>query len=303
MTKVQTSILIVTASLLLSNPAATAQVANDEISTKIQLVKTTELLFDKSERFRELVKLVGRKGLSNLKLHADNSIAIQAAWSEALNSLSDKDKEHFYVPKDRVATSRFFGFLEGRAGISIPKWWTVKMSPSELDIKKRERWRRRSKKFGPDEFVYHQTGLHSIKGPTDTFLMRDKGAVVLKIGDDQARLPESISKLLDDRNDYQITGCFSPSTCYVAIHDSIGASHSIWSLSRDSEEVNWQKRVNGCLWSGGTTGFHESHVEVALQGDKLLVFGAAGTGFYAAGFESRSGEELFQFSTAMGCTN
>jgi hypothetical protein len=296
MTKVQTSILIVTASLLLSNSAATAQVATDEISTKIQLVKTTELLSDKTERFKELVKLVGKKGLSNLKLDADNSIAIQAAWSEALNSLSDKDKKHFYVPKDRVATSRFFGFLEGRAGISIPKWWTVKMSPSELDIKKRERWRRRSKKFGPDEFVYHQTGLHSIKGPTDTFLVRDKGAVVLKIGDDQARLP-------DDGNFYQITGCFSPTTCYVAVHDSIGASHSIWSLSRDSGEVNWQKRVYGCIWSGGTTGFHESHVEVALQGDKLLVFGAAGTGFYVAAFESESGEEMFQFSTAMGCPN
>lgn len=289
-------------SFLLASLASntSAQVSDHDAATKVERFLEADF-DDKRSAFEQIA---GKQSLAELKQHENPTVAIHAAWIEALKSRSGKDEKQLIVPTDRIATSRFFGFLEGRTRIDLPKWWTTRMSPSELEKKMIKRiLRRKTKKAHPMIFEYGRTGFKNIHAPTNAAMEMDDGSTAICIGEDEIVVPKSIEEVLGDGDYWRISGCFSETTFFLAVHNAFGTPHDLYAISRQSGEIVWKSVVYGCMWSGGTTGHHECHVELTIRNDRLVVFGAARTGFYAGAFSASEGEELFQFSTEINLDN
>jgi hypothetical protein len=89
----------------------------------------------------------------------------------------------------------------------------------------------------------------------------------------------------------------SRSRCYVAIHDDVGYTYRLVCIDRSSGSVRWEAKVWGC-WIGGASGEFESWVTVTEQDDRIIVFGAANTGFHVEGFRCDDGANLFRVSNS-----
>ena len=269
----------------------------EKIELLVSEVVSAKSPANSSDRYRALFELAGKERLSQLKFHENNSIAINSAWKEAMNSLPDDDTNSI-VPSDPIALNRFVGFAEGRLQIAVPKWWIATLIPDASIKHKKNRKNREPTK---DDLVYHNSGLNSVSSPVGTSLTHEGDQTKLKIGNESITLPLAISSGLDSYG-VGVSGCFTADHCFVCVHDIVGSPHSAWAISRKSGKIEWERRVCGC-WYWGTTGHHESRVSVAIQNGKLVIFGEAGTGFYLAGLSPESGKVLFEFSTGYGLRN
>jgi len=75
------------------------------------------------ESVHEFSKLLGKKSLADLEAlccHSNDTIAIHAAW-QRVRVMCRRDSSGAAV--DPRAIEYFLGFLSGRLGIRIPKWW------------------------------------------------------------------------------------------------------------------------------------------------------------------------------------
>jgi hypothetical protein len=242
------------------------------------------------ESYRALFAACGQSELSALRRSEDDSIAIQAAWREIALTIPEENGPQVYRP-DKDKLRWFLGFLEGRGRIDSPKWWA--------EIVADMRAHRRSNIFSREWAgnPYHEAGVKFVRAPHGTTIKKDGNDYLLTIGGDSVKLPDEILEKSDDGElSGNFSGYFTPKRCFVAVHNDVGYQHTVACIDRSTGELVWRAKACGCFW-GGATGIHESRVSVTLHEDRVVVFGAAHTGFYAHAFRAEDGKTIFRFSS------
>lgn len=287
---------LITVTLLLWNSAeltADDIDKSDAVKKKVEAVFRAESNWQASEQYRSLFKAAGASGLDSLKQGPHDGVAIQAAWEQVRLSLSKKESEVVLRP-DSEASSRFFGFLEGRGRVKVPEWWS--------DSVKDSRTTRRDyltpglvKELTKD---YHAAGLDNIAAPANTSVAKSEKGLQLSVSNETVIIPEDILKK-DDSGKFwcQVSALMTAKHCYVAVHDEVGGQYRLHCIDRSNSKRVWTSDVWGSWW-GAASGAHFMYVSVVEQDDRIAVFGAAWTGVHAEAFCAKDGKNLFRFSSS-----
>lgn len=242
--------------------------------------------------YRSLFKLVGNDGLPRLQVHVSDTIAIQAAWMQVELTVPPEEPGRVVRP-DREKLAWFLGFLEGRARVHPPKWWTEAILDARAN-------RRGNVYAGGLNIPAHRRAGDPVpeKGPPKATIERREGRLVVHLGKESAGLPgdfpEKVRKpeVFDD-----VRALFTPTRCYVAIHEDVGYAYRLGCVERSPSRVRWASDVWGSWW-GAATGMHRQWVEIVEQGGLVVVFGVASVGFHVEAFRADDGANLFRFSNS-----
>jgi hypothetical protein len=241
--------------------------------------------------YRRLFKKVGVKGIRDLQTHPQDGIAIQAAWEEVTLTVPEKEPAQPVRP-DRHKLDWFLGFLEGRARLKVPPWWSEMLCDSRAN--------RRDNIYPgkPKKCPYHKLGLWDARGPRDTSLKREGDKLVLRINKESVPIPENFLGKTDARKFWcNVSALIKPSRCYVAVHDDVGYPYKLACIDRTTGKVLWKSEVFGTWW-GGAEGIHEMWLAVTEQNERIVLFGSAATGMHVEAFRPKDGKNLFRFSTS-----
>jgi hypothetical protein len=240
--------------------------------------------------YQTFFKKVGAEGVRRLQMHGHDGIAIQAAWEEVMLSFPEKEPERA-VPLNRDKLTWFLGFLQGRARVQVPRWWADVLLGSHA-----------YHRYGifpgrPKEELYHWAGLDSTGAPHDTSLRREGDKIFLSIGKESVQLPDDLLEKNGEGRVYSnVSALMTPSRCYVAVHGDVGYPYRLVCVERSSAKVAWKSDVWATWWAGAENR-HDMWVAVTEQNKRIVVFGAADTGFHVEAFRPEDGANLFRFST------
>lgn len=241
--------------------------------------------------YRSLFAAAGPNGLSRLQSLPDDSIAIQAAWeSVALTVPLEMTNEPVRLDADRL--NWFVGFFEGRARVSLPKGWR------ELMLDARTNQRDNIFPGEPKSNPYHDAVAGRVKCPTDASVNTSSDAVVFRIAADRIMIPEKIMRRAEDGGVYfNVSGCFTPERCFLAVHNDFGAPHDVACIDRSSGKLLWKSTACGSCWHP-VWGSGKCWVWVVFtDDDRVFVFGAESCGFYVHAFNADDGKSLLHFSS------
>jgi hypothetical protein len=239
--------------------------------------------------YRTLFKKVGAKGIRELQTHPNDGISIQAAWETVALTVPEMQQKEKVRP-DRHKLDWFLGFLEGRARLKVPSWWSEVVLDS----------RAKGKIYpgDPKESPFHKLGLDDAYGPDDTSLNREDDKVVLRIGKQSVAIPENLLHKTSDGKIYcSVSALMNPSRCCVAVYGNVGTPYKLTCIDRTTGKILWKSDVFGTWW-GGSTGIHYMWVTVTEQNDRIVLFGAASTGIHVEAFREKDGKNLFRFSSS-----
>lgn len=228
--------------------------------------------------------------LARLQTHTSDTIAIQSAWMQVEMTVPPESRVTVRPDRDKLAW--FLGFLEGRARVRPPKWW------SEAILDARANRRGNIYAGGLNMWIDRKRGDPVEKDPEKATLESRDGRVDLRLGKESIRMPvEFIDKLQIQEGFGEARALFTPARCYVAFHGFAGYDYRVGCVERSPVKLRWVSGVWGCFW-GLTTGAHREWVEIVEKGDQVVVFGVAATGFYVEAFRADDGANLFRFSNS-----
>jgi len=230
-------------------------------------------------------KAVDTDGLRRLQMNPSDTIAVQSAWEDIERSIPANPKEMIHL--DRAKLARFLGFLEGRARVQAPQWWAEAL----LDA----RAHRRGNVIAG--------GLNMAEGwqkadavPGLATFDRENGQLVVRVGTTSVPVPKNLREKLDAGGPGDGVSAFiTSSRCYVAVFDDAGYPYRLACVDRASVKTRWVTDV-WASWLGAATGVHHQWVEITEQGNRVVVFGVASTGFHAEAFRMEDGVNTFRFS-------
>jgi hypothetical protein len=237
--------------------------------------------------YRSLFDSAGRAGIRRLVCHDHDSIAIQAAWEEVALTVAEGQLPTTARP-DQQKLNWFVGFLEARARVRAPEWWR------EAVLEACANSRRNIYVPGPKRDFYRRSELEWCRTPTDTTLCKADEEIVLRVGSDTIRLPKDILTHQGMHCD-GASALFTPSRCYLAVHDDWGYPYKLTCLDRSSAKTVWTADAWGSCWHVATGKSH-AWVSVVERGNRVFVFGAAG-GIHVEAFRSENGTNLFRFAS------
>jgi hypothetical protein len=239
--------------------------------------------------FEALFERVGRNGLHDLKWDHDTAIALQAAWRELEEQLSDGANS---LPA--LSLQRFLGLLEGRIRCKIPSWWEKALISGDVHRTPRLIY------YAPSGTFKYQKMALDLFAPEGTSLGKDGGSCTIKVASKRVSLPiEIVEKAVAQGRD-NLSISIGEDRAYVALHDSCGFRYLLVCLDVNGKagEVRWTSEVWG---SGrrvlGGRGHHD--VSLVEQDGHVIVFGQESHGMYIECFEVETGKNLFRFRTSM----
>ena len=240
--------------------------------------------------YAALFKKVGDAGLRKLKLHGDDSIALQAAWQEVELSTPLKASPGTEIV-DRKKLEDFLKFMESRCRCKSPAWWKEGMLHAVVN----KRYNISVPTPNPD--IYHD-GIDDLKCPLDTTLTRSGNKLMLSIGNESIELPDALFRKSDSGKiiDENISASFSKKRCFVAVHSDVSHPYKLTCLDQPSGKIIWQSEVWSSWW-GHATGRHRSFVTVIEHDNEIFVYGV-GVGFHVEAFRAEGGGNLFRFSNS-----
>ena len=244
-----------------------------------------------SEAYQALFKMVGPAGLSGLQTTRSDSIAIQAAWREV--TLSAPDYAAKDGPHNREKLDWFVGFLEGRARVKLPQWWSELLLGS--------RYNRQGRAYIPnrEEDLYHDTGFDHVRGPRDTTLKRDGDKLILTVGAESVELPSELLPAAHEDGVYcELSALITPEKSYVAVHGNVGYPCHLACLDRASGAVRWKTTVCGTIWGAFSGAPPKAYLSIIEHDDRVLVFGAGWFAVHVEAFQANDGVNLFRFATS-----
>ena len=238
---------------------------------------------------RALFKHVGRRGLTQLQTHTSDTIAVQAAWMQVELTVPVKEPAQAVRP-DREKLVWFLDFLERRAQVRAPKWWADAL----LDARANRRGNISSGR--PNPFELWQAGAPLPENwPAKATIDRREGKLVVQLGKESEYLPDGFyEKLRKQHLHDEVRALFTPTRCYVAIHEGFGYGYRLGCFDRAPLKMRWVSDVWGSWWYA-SSGVCDQLVEIMEQGDRVVVFGDA-VGFHVEAFQADDGANLFRFS-------
>jgi hypothetical protein len=120
----------------------------------------------------------------------------------------------------------------------------------------------------------------------------------LCVGKETANLPDDFVERKGERNNNYTSALILPTRCYVAHHNQFGFRYPLVCIDRSPLKERWKSVVWGSLFGGGATGAHRQVLEIVEEGDRVVVFGIAATGFHVEAFRVNDGTNIFRFSNS-----
>ena len=277
------------------------------IEEKIKAVLRADHASDIAERFSKLFEAVGVEGLAELKQSPHDSIALQAAWEEVIQTIPEEinDKHPTFCP-DVGKLNWFIGFLEGRTRIRVPKWWRSAVLDARANYRRNvyfpyQNWGQSAPKKSANRTTFTKTG--------DTFTL-NVGGDSLQLSNDivealakdsrfskiQEAL-EEIAKNGQSKSWQHFNAHFTPTHCYLAVYDEICTPYLLACIVRDNGKMMWTTKGIGSFWGGIGGGVGKARVTVDVQNNQVLFFGCSGIAeIYVEAFRAEDGKHLFRFS-------
>jgi hypothetical protein len=241
-----------------------------------------------ADHYRDLFKATTSEGLRRLQKNPSDTIAIQSAWQEV--ELTVPERANQVVRPDPEKLSRFIGFLERRAHVLAPKWW----SEALLDA----RANRRGNVYagGLNIVENRQKERNATTAPGQASVDRLEGHSVVRVGSESARIPEDLGEKLGSKAPGDgVCALITPSNCYIAVYDSWGYPYQLVCVNRSSAKTRWVAEVWASWWRFGNGRSHQ-WVEITEQGNRVVVFGVASMGFHVEAFRAEDGVNILRFS-------
>jgi hypothetical protein len=265
----------------------------EDVNTLVQQIATLKDPYRASKMYRRLFQKVGDEGIRLLQSHPQDGIAIQAAWEEVRLTVPEKEPETAVRP-DRHKLDWFLGFLEGRARLKTPKWW------SEVLLDCRANRRDNIYFLQPGQPLYDKIGPdeHFVYGPLDTRLKFERERAVLSVGKQSTTIPVDLLRKDDSgKVACDVSALTTASRCFLAIHEGVGYPYDLVCVERTTGKVLWKSKAFGTWWYAAS-GPHRFCVTVVEQHRRVIVFGSGVTGAHVEAFRSEDGANLFRFSTS-----
>lgn len=189
---------------------------------------------------------------------------------------------------------RFFGFLEGRTGLTIPDWWQGDGDfPGNAESITEE-------EIEPMEPL--PAGKWQFKLCDGESAETVAGGVRFADGEHSAVVKEDILESL--RKGYDLDNCKVSSgheKISIYFYDELGSPGPLLLVDATTGKLEWQTEVWGLgTYIGGTSGAWPVRVDLDNSDSKagrVVVWGKANFGAYLEAFDFKTGKSLFRFST------
>ncbi len=248
------------------------------------------------EKFFKSVAPQDTSWLSILKTDTNISIALQAAWHQKIvatpNWSKSSERGWFLTPND---AQRFFGFLEGRTGSTIPEWWQSESSFPDLRLLsdwEGEEFESLPKSCSPWEFRI-ESSITAEKVDDGIKLASDNSSIII---------PGKLLTQLDDKDGLdQCKIYFIEGRAFVAFFSDFGDPGPLICLDVKSNKVLWTSE----MWAlgkmeGGASGGWATRLELQSskhRSNEIVIWGAGNFGNYVEAFDVETGKADFRFST------
>lgn len=300
--------------ILVIGSVATMALAEDDaekerkkLQTLRQAVIEANSASDAGKAFRDYFH---QGGLSQLA-EPNTSIALQAAWhrrvvSNPLGPPKSRPNPAVYLKYNDA--QRFFGFLEGRTGLEIPRWW--QHGEQFPDLRRFGFYDR--KENDPDGFVKLPEALNippRWKFAVEKFVEAEVAGDDLRLIERKDRsvlLKQSLLKSLSDKYQLGILHCevrFLDNSVYLTFFDPFGQSHPVVRIDGKTNQVDWIAEV----WAFGmipdnyinvgSARVESLFVTTSDQREKMVVWGRGEFGNFVEQFDAATGKADFRFST------
>jgi hypothetical protein len=263
--------------------AADSAVSDQDVERLSQARTTAEL----SESCRSLFARATDSDVRRLVVHPKRCVGLLAGWERVRRTVPAQNRNVPSAPSQE-ALHRFLGVVEGRVCVPVPTFWeSVLLS---ADSQGRDNiyfsW--------PEQFNSATSANADERGNISSAPASgersDKKAVVKD---------EAHSSLLRDVASRIEKSCAlsSKDTVFRCRYLPCPGSYPIVAEDRRGGHVKWTADV----WAAGAstvyTGRHWHHVDLAVRGNELVVFGASGTALYIEVFDAVTGKNICRFST------
>jgi hypothetical protein len=252
-----------------------------------------------AKNYDRLFSHFGRDRLSALKSCSNDGIALQAAWQEVIDQITDLDrarlpKEELYPRLPADATDRFLRFLEDRLRAPTPQWWRESLaagrivSPSYISYP------------GPKQYPYQASEFGNVWATEGTRITQDGQTVRIATAQNALSLPASTFRKERGNCPYsQLSVCLGAERSYLVFHDNCPGGYGLLCLDTDTGSIDWRSDVWGQgSRTHGVSGQHSQYVSVRTADDRVIVYGA-GTSMFVEEFGSRTGKILGRFNTVL----
>jgi hypothetical protein len=250
------------------------------------------------QRYRALFDRCGAAGLPALRLSPRTGVALQAAYEEVLLTTDGGQK----VRASKPNLVWFLGFLEGRARVEAPQWWKHALAHSERTSEGHR---------GPyNGQPYYKALPGADRALPAVTLQRRGGRLLLLVGEQSASVPEGFFEATagslkhgEERKALANVGALiAGERCYTTRIDPFGLSSTLVCSDRESGKVRWKAKVwatrgrafAAMSWLGPLP---DAAVMITERDERVVVFGACGSGFYVEVFRAADGTNLFRFAT------
>jgi hypothetical protein len=289
----QVAIGIVFFSCILASPRVLAlQNANNPIdpmqSVIDQIVRSTDV-----EEVQKSYKLLFRDAKADLiralKNHANDGLALRAAWEDVRLTVPVEEPKHAVRPGARQL-QRFLGVVEGRLKITLPSWWEAVVRDCQANHRSNIYFEERK------EFVWDNINV-GLRAPAGTSLVKSDDKVVIKVGNQSCSVPFRIIDASRKRGHNCISALITDDKCFLETHYLCCAQYKVLCLDRKDGTLVWEAPVWSNPRGHGYSGISYHWVQLVRDRNNLFVFGVGPNELYVEGFDTGSGKNLFRFNT------
>jgi hypothetical protein len=232
-----------------------------------------------SFRIRKILSSSPTSQLDRLVTVPDCTLALAAGWERVCRTLPEEERDEA-IGLNEQAVSRFLGLLEGRIQFPIPEPW-------EASVKAAKGYSQRHINFArpkpADQSVIREGHLRRVGSQ---WMVKQESQLI--------KLPAEDGFGPIDYAAAERAG----GTVYVALYGSPPYPYKLFAVDRATGRVLWSSKVWAISDWRGYSGQESHDVFLRSAGETVAVFGISGPAVYVDGFDQKTGENRFRFSTA-----
>ena len=302
--------LLVVSSLVSVSAAQDTEADQQNEKLDVSAVTSAKTALELSAAYASLLRGSDQDTLAELETSSATGLALQAAWEELAQSVPRSPASAIRSERsgssriNRVALSRFIGFVEGRLGVRVPNWWEEHLAIARVSQWEEAGllnvWVRDTGRYGYCEGLL--TGNPEELAEIECCTAGDISSIevsekVLSVHVDQSKFHVSRP---NGKKLYVFAKKCDNVTAVALVH-SVYPSNTLYKIDLRNGTVLWQRK----LWCdaspvirSGDLGFHWS--EAVRKDDAIIVFGLRSDVVYIEAFEVSTGMPVFRFSTTYG---
>lgn len=288
-----------------------AQGAETEPSIEVN-ARQTDTNPTTPDEYDSLFKSLDTEAIRQLKFHQHKGISLRAAWIEFVSAATEPKDGERRKTVEPFRAHRFLGFVEGRLGVSVPRFWETTLLSARPDVYlDGNRPDNGSVTFPRQDHLFYQKTESGLSAPPGVSLKEGPEDWLLTVGNKSIRLPVSLLKELTDghlpdgyRECIGVTALLSADDCYLVLHSVACEPYKLVHLDPRTRKVRWkvdvEAHVRGFVTGGTTYDFTDWRfhwVTLVEKNGVLFVFGVSMECVYIEAFRTKDGTNLFRFST------